>query len=732
MRNFSKGQISIFLIIAGVLIVLAIGTFTLSKSEIVIFEDEKSSYKVKEYVIECLDSQTKEGLKRIGEYGGWLYHPYPDVLFADQNTIKPLIKQSQGISFLGKQNILYWHYYDDASQTFKTRIPEFDSENQYSLKNQLKTYLENNLEKKCIQGFKSFEDVYEIEYMPQEMQITVIDFKENEEEFKVRLFMPVNIEEKGTENKEYFEKYEVKKDNILQVPYFIAKDIVEAQRNNSFIEHRSIHFITPYMSSKTRDLLPPFYDFKNKFDFNPWKVEEVSDLTQRILASNMQEMKFLGTAVNRNEVPKNLRGNEFAEAMANIYVDDYLTQTSITKEQQPKVFEKYDNYKIDPTYIYQIFPMYFSIKNSMGDIVLLPKPQSFLGGILPFFFTEYSATYEMTYPVMFKIQEDKPNNKFEFNLMIEANIAHNTPLAENYELNVNNNLELLNSAQTLACDPPQFISKPVYLNITDRVNFGKRKDLFNDPVVGVQDAIVTFNCGGISQCYVGNTKINGESKYNNITRLGFRLPIDCDPGTIEVYKYGHRKVIIDNVNPSLTNELHLGEFFMDSKKPLKLEIIKKKQSGARSSVREIIQETETGFLIFTNLDDENDVSVVEINSTNQFDLELELMPGNFSINGYILDEKENLINVPSSKVCYKKGLFSGKECVDVPGFTADSWVRSGIDISRFEVKYADLVLSENIIVEFVDFELPKTYDELRSSSEYMGQLEGFSKKPSLN
>jgi len=714
----NKAQISMFVIIATIIVIAFIFFLSLNLNSVPIFKDDTSSYKVKEFVDSCLDLESKKAVELIGEHGGWLYHS--NLLFTDRAKPKQFNKRTQGLNFLEKQEIPYWYYFDDSNGVFKTNIPDYDEDTRYSIKNQIKKYVDDNLEKNCLQSFHAFDKVYTINFEPKEInsKVEFIDDK-----IEVSLVLPLEIIEENTNNTEYISKFKNNIYNELRVPYNLAKDIVTAEANSSFIEKRILQFIVPYQDSNTRDLLPPFYDFKVKYDFKPWNLKKTIPLVEQIISSNIDSIGFYSTDFTPPKVPPGLENNQFARSFVQVHLKDYLSQTSKTKINDPNLFKEYKNYQVKTNYIPKLFPSSISISPSSGDVILLPRPQAVIN-LIPFFFTEYTAVYQMTLPILFEIKSPNSPN-FVFNLAIESNIDYNTPLAENRILNLNKDKFNLDSGKSLICDPPQFISDFVTLNITDPLSGGKRfydqkKRKFNMGETGVDGAIVNFDCSGLSTCFIGETK-----EVDNKTQLKFRLPINCNPGTLEIYKYGHKRLTFKNLDPTLNQPINLGEVKMPSKRTLPLKIELQDYDASKYAQGKRIGRNESAFLIFENLEDNEVVEVVEITYQNQDKLNISLLPGNYSLQGFVISNKA--FTIPSEEICYNTGvIFSKKKCQTLPKIDLDAWVRASIEIGRFEVPLNTLVSRKEFVVNIIDFGIPNSYSALEDLSSQMGDLKKLS------
>ena len=134
-KSKPKGQVSVFIIIAVILVIGTIFFLTYNSGSLHIFTADKNSYKIKQFVEGCLDEEITIAENEMGMRGGWLYHPPMRFTVMDDN--KYLIKDSKGFDTFGVE-MPYWYYYDDSQENFMLVIPEYDSSSQYSMKNQLK------------------------------------------------------------------------------------------------------------------------------------------------------------------------------------------------------------------------------------------------------------------------------------------------------------------------------------------------------------------------------------------------------------------------------------------------------------------------------------------------------------------------------------------------------------------------------------------------------------------
>ena len=146
-----KGQISLFVIL-GLILIFATIFFLTYKNNLNFFEDEKSSFKIKKFVESCLEQTTHLAQKRIAQSGGKLYHS--EEIFFSYDSFGEIVKKQKGFKDIGGVEIIYWYHYDDLSEEFEVDIPEYDTEDRYSIKNQVKFFVEENIEKTCFKKLK--------------------------------------------------------------------------------------------------------------------------------------------------------------------------------------------------------------------------------------------------------------------------------------------------------------------------------------------------------------------------------------------------------------------------------------------------------------------------------------------------------------------------------------------------------------------------------------------------
>lgn len=703
-------QISIFIIVS-VLIVIAGIAFVSFSSDFQLFADETSSYTISEYVEACMDQQLEKGLLLMGSQGGWIYPP-EEIQYAKRGDPDVLVEKSQGLEDMGNTKIPYWYYYDDSSQTFKqNHIPPYDSDDEDSLRMQLKRYVDETLESHCIQDFSAFKDVYSIFYQSNQID-TNIEFVNDD--IRATLDLPLEITEISTNKTDYVKDFSQEISNKIKVPYFLARDVSNAQDKTSFIDRRAMQILRPYMSKESRDLLPPTYDFSLELDSQPWYVPDVVKRMKQILSSNIHSIQLLEANANPSSLPQELQDSELAQGISSMHSKYYLGNTeegidhSLIRSQQEEIFDDYSYIDVNPQF-QSFYPLSVTFTPSLGNIIIMPDTEYFVS-LVPLATTNYQSAYEFHGPVVFSYKDTRQgdNDPFELKVAYEMNVKQNAPLKENYP---SPNFEMPQQesiSQTLICDRTQFVSELVKINITDPI---AQREWPEDPKKGVDGALIEFTCKqGIAQCSLGTTTLDE----NNRTDLSFRLPINCDPGSLTISKINHKTIEIDEVNPSTNNEISLGEVSMPSAKTMDLEIgLRDYEDVGNSIIGPGFSTNDQGIIIFKHKEEEDFVRVVKFNAQTLSDQSIDLLPGEYSIEGFLIYEDEDHV-IQEDEVCYRKLV--EEECETLPQIELPTWIKGAYELGSFRVSTDDLIRNDILELDMINVGVPGTYDELEAIS----------------
>jgi hypothetical protein len=710
MFTFKKGQISLFVII-GVIIVVLGAYFLTSKNDITLFADQSPSFQttqnIKEFVTSCIQTQTEKGLQVMGVKGGWLYEkniPY----LAKYDDPNQLILRSSGYEDIAGVSHPYWDYYDVRENAFVQQIPSFnDDGDDFSMQNQLERYLSETLDIECFNGFKDFEEVASIVYDPSLMEVSV-DF---DEEIEIQVELPIEITHIAESSTDVLTDFSFTMENPFFIPYYLARDITNAQIETSFLEKATLSFFAPFQETETRENLPPFYSSTLDYDFRPWFIPDVRLKAQQILESFLPEIQFLETRPSIPPLPDTFQDNPIAQGVHQMYAKEYF-RNIVTNEDYSLVrskgdrrslgiFNRYQDYVVFPRYSL-LTPFYFKIQQAAGNMVLLPKPDDLLPFPIRVTLTEYIASYDVTYPVTFSIIPKGEDNFYTFNFALQVNIRNNNPLRE--QPSYLTNLSVIKPdvsesyKKSLVCNPTQFLSKPVTVSLVDPINYGNAVLGEEYPVEGVD---VEFVCRqGVATCYLGRTKI-----VNNATNLSIKLPLDCNPGTLKFSKFGSKTVTIPTIDVGKDYGQDLGKVEIPSGKTLKFKFGKLGYDLSYTpNTQSRLKKEERGIVIFESLEDENLVEFVDVTYDNQDDLSITLVPGLYSVQAFVL------VNDEDHKIRAER-----RGGTDLPEINLTAWMRAQYDLPEFEVTKEDLLSADTLLLVANDYGYPSTYSALEES-----------------
>ena len=714
-----KSQISIFVILTTIIIIAGITIFLYSNDKILFFQDEGASGKIRNYVESCINQELYSSQYLLGENGGWIYKKESQKIFSKNTKIDYLNKQASGVSFLNIVDIPYSSYYDDSSKKFKYDFPTYKKEgDEFSIQNQIKKYLTENINKNCIRDFISFKDLYSIEYELNELNI-IVDLENDEIISKVNL--PIRIIDKEEAKTEYVNEFSSSTENLIYEPYYIAKDISIQQHNYNFLEKMILNILISYQGTNKNDL-PPFSKLEfNKFKYVIWDLNEVKKNLKLILNTNINLVSFIETKnTNKNILPENLKDSKFANNLINGYripIKDNDENIKLSLD-----IEDYKKYEVN-TKFFNSFPIFFTINGQ--KFFTQSDPKILNSFIIHLSQTEYNNNYELVIPIIFEIKNPNDKSNFVFKLAVETNIKNNILLKDylkelnNFGLNQNQIQNSNSNGPSLICNKDLFDSGKYNFQLIDYVKSDLSQGKYGN--VGIEKAQVYFNCAEIETCFIGNTLKNGIYSNNNITNISIKLPTNCEPGTLEIRKEGYKTLKIKNLNPKINEDKNLGTFGLNSKKEFEIQLnFKNKINGFRN-----LKSEENGFFFLKDLDDENNFVFVKFNFSNYENLKINLTTGNYEVSGFLIYDKE--IVIPEK-------TFPGKSCgtfefgcKEIPPTTINEtklpqFLSGGIKIENYTIDL-NKINKNKIQIIFDDSKIPKSFDDLQNiNNEFKGNI----------
>ncbi len=431
-RASKKGQITVFIIIGLVVVILIALLFTfrgkevtdsLSQNEknLLLTEKVSSDFRpLQDFVDSCIYNTAKEGIRLVGLQGGYID---TSSLLADKND--PTSPSSNSIYYWPEGDsykIAYWWYMDSKQDCFNSGTCSFNSKqpdltgSPNSIEAQLENYISTHV-KDCLSDFSVFKD-QGFEFS--EKREPRADVTIGTSDVFVNLDYPFRAEKQN--RKQDLNFFNVKLDVNLRDTYELAQKIAKQEAQNAFLEMQVIELIALNSGSEEDSLLPPFYQ-PSAFPINPrqiWTKTEVSSYLSSLLSSYVpffqvlesQNFKMLSTESGTST-------DAILQSMILPLGDSYFFHSV--------VFD-YRNW----------WGLYLNIgqseiltpTRSVPDYLLkFPVIGNVLSSVLPY---NYQFAYDVSYPVVVTTTDDRAFNGegFVFNIALESNVRNNLPVTE--------------------------------------------------------------------------------------------------------------------------------------------------------------------------------------------------------------------------------------------------------------------------------------------------------------
>lgn len=345
-----KAQITIFIVI-GIILLIAIGLFFvfrqlgIPRAEIAVPEEVAP---VKELVEQCLETTLGEAVVLVGMQGGYTTVP------------EDLATSPYGhLSIAGPYMTPMWYY----SGTL--RIPEI-----FEIEGQIDDYVKENIDF-CINNFTDV-DAYEVNILGDGEFTTAI----NKEDVTVFMTMPVEIL-KGNQRFEW-EEFSTKIDAKLQKAYDIARQVLENENLQMFLEQ-----VTIDLMAIDPDI--PFTNFRfDKCHRLTWSKRTISSKLKDTLYYNMPRLRVNRTMYERFDRNEDYQRNHF------------LMNAIDQDEKDITVGFRYD----------KDWPLLLDARPSEGDTLKSNSGKGFAKYMAFLCMNFYHFTYDVEFPVEIIVRED--------------------------------------------------------------------------------------------------------------------------------------------------------------------------------------------------------------------------------------------------------------------------------------------------------------------------------------
>ena len=410
-RRNKRGQVTVFIILGILILFLSAGILYVSRivvkekigteEEPVIAVVPQVFQPLQTYTENCLTQIGMQGLRILGEQGGYIY---PD-LAGTYSPTQPT--DSDGLN-LEPLKVPYWHYNIDKNTvdriTFASLQPELfiEDDPELSIEGQLRRFAMEKLDG-CLAGYTPFfEQGFSIN------QGAITDVGAIIGETGVSFLLTMDVDATLGEAKHRMEQFFVRIPLELKRYYETAAQISGAEKNYSFLERQGMELIAIY-SRVDADLFPPTSDVGYEFfSVLSWSEVQLKNKFIALLTSNVPLLRFLGSS--------NFYYATFPEG-------NRLAQKVVDNMVLPLIGAE----DLEISFDYFGWEPYFKMNSEAG--VYKPEHLFVNFGPLSFGTQRYEAHYDSSYPVLVTIRDPAAfaGEGYEFVFAMESNIRNNEP-----------------------------------------------------------------------------------------------------------------------------------------------------------------------------------------------------------------------------------------------------------------------------------------------------------------
>ncbi|MFH1501035.1 MAG: hypothetical protein ABIE22_03770 [archaeon] len=360
MDKRKRGQVSIFVIIAILIVAVIVGYFVL-KSRLSTSEIPAAFQPAEQYFLSCIEDYGTIGKDTLGDQGGYIYLPE----FEPGSDYRPFSSQ---LNFYGTP-VPYW-YYVSGNNIISEQKPS-----KAFMEQELVQYIEENLAD-C--GFGEFiMQGYEIDVgeNPQ------VDVSIEDSSIFVSVRQPVSMSYGG--ESVAINQHDVEIDSSLGKFYDLATEIYNEEKQNMFLENYAVDVLRLYA---------PVDGVELSCSPKVWIQNEIEQELKAALEGNMGAIKLRGDyySLSKDE-------NKY-------FVQDIPTDESVNflySSEWPTRLEVWDS----------------------SNGVLLAEPVGLQEGLgmLGFCYVPYHFVYDLDYPVLIQIYNELEIFQFPIGIIIDKN-----------------------------------------------------------------------------------------------------------------------------------------------------------------------------------------------------------------------------------------------------------------------------------------------------------------------
>jgi hypothetical protein len=366
-----KGQVTIFVVLALIIVVAVIAYFFIRSSSISSIPKEMQP--VYNAYLSCIERHTEQGISLLGEQAGYIYADELD--FVPGSSYMPFSSQ---LDFFG-QPIPYWMYVS-GNNVLANQKPTLSS-----MEKELERYLASNLDNCDLDEF--YAQGFDVYFSEGDVNVKI-----SEGDVKVSIDSPVriNLEEQTV----LVNEQEISVSSKLGKFYSLATEVFDYEMNNMFLENYTIDMIRLYAPVDGADLgCAP-------------KVFVKEDIKEDIVE-----------AITANVGALKLRG-------------DYYTLS----EKENKYFITDIGRSVDEQVNFVYSPSWPTSIEIYGEDVAKPVGMQTGMGILGFCYVPYHFVYDVNFPVLIQFYDEEELFQFPIAVIVKNNQARGAIAGESEEL----------------------------------------------------------------------------------------------------------------------------------------------------------------------------------------------------------------------------------------------------------------------------------------------------------
>ncbi len=720
-----RGQITIFIIL-GVLIVLGAITFFWLREEIALpiepdpeIDEFPQAFKsVQTYVEGCIEQLGDEAALKIVQHGGYI-EPNND-LFSGEFSFNALFPtDSTFVSLTGnpESSIPYWLFQREPnpceSCLLDSARPSIDE-----MALQISLYISREFGS-CFASYAEQIEQQVIDIKPLAL-IPYIETVIGDGFISMSMKYPMLLQKEGTEIQ--VEQFYKKINFPLKELYDYAMIITLKELETQFLETYSLFVLDKYQSLDA-EKFPPFYSATEGYDIIIWIRYLLQQKFQQLLSIYTPLMQVDGTA-------------NFKEISSPLTLED-----TFFRMMQLDIFEGDEHDDLEISFYYNNQPMFFEVVSTDSTAeIIMPERIEREGSMIvpPRQLNRYEFFYNYAFPVIVELRKKQAykDQDISFLFALEANVKHNKRIMETmagltnlYGSDIEFSLvadeqsgidlqtgepiqqQIHPPVRTMFCNPNQQLSGTISFDVYDAVT-----------LLPVEDAGVSFACGGYAKCSIGTTQYNADERMFNQP-----LPL-CIGGTLTIDKQGYMPESIP-LDTALDESKIIPTIIMYPEKTVNISIKRFFMNDFTNAL--FINETtdldqdEIALVTFKEISGNSDYfSVIVYDNTTNETLQATLVPGVYDIDAMYFDAKGVVIPKKSKKIC------SGVSCLPIPKSKRKIPPNSiplkpapwgGVQWKSYQINANQLYSADNINVSIFRFPDPQNIDDL----EYLNKLKEY-------